>query len=53
MTVKDSYGKDSKLPAYTPLFYELQDVSLTSESNGLGYGLIEEYKPMPTVSFEF
>ena len=47
MTVKDSYGD---LPVYAPLYYTLNDVSLTET---LGFGPIESLQTMPKTSFAF
>ena len=42
MSIKDSYGEDGKLPEYSPLFYTLADISVTSKA-WLGLGVIEDY----------
>ena len=42
LRVRDSYGKDGILPDYSALFYQLKEISITSEmKNGLGFGPIE------------
>ena len=42
MSIKDSYGEDGDLPEYSPLFYTLADISVTSKA-WLGLGVIEDY----------
>lgn len=42
LRVRDSYGQDGILPDYSALFYQLKEISITSEmKNGLGFGPIE------------
>ena len=54
MTIKDSYGRDENaLPEYKPLFYTISDISVTSEVQGLGLGLVENYHDTPRTSFKF
>ena len=43
ITLKDRYGKDGFMPKYSPIFYTLTDISITSDE-GLGLGAVENYE---------